>query len=65
MGFGEKPLFIKVSFIMVIVGLFLDLIGFATAYWTKYGRYHAGLWSYSSWAALPSKFDILNCLRRN
>ncbi|XP_060555718.1 uncharacterized protein LOC132716451 isoform X7 [Ruditapes philippinarum] len=57
MGFNEKPVLIKVTFILSIVGLLLDLIGFVTEYWSKYGYSHSGLWSYSGYTNLPSWFE--------
>jgi hypothetical protein len=59
MGFNEKTALIKVTFILSVVGLLLDLIGFVTEYWSKYGYSHSGLWSYSGYTNLPSKFDTL------
>ncbi|KAK3087051.1 hypothetical protein FSP39_001003 [Pinctada imbricata] len=48
MGFGDISLLVKISFIAIIVGFIVNLIGFASPYWTSYsivaGRYHAGLW---------------------
>ncbi|XP_053382970.1 uncharacterized protein LOC123540326 isoform X7 [Mercenaria mercenaria] len=55
MGFNETPLLVKVSFIMTSVGFLFHLIGFASEYWQKYGRFHSGLWPNSS--NLPSWFE--------
>ena len=48
MGFNEASLLVKVTLVMLGVGLLLDLIGFASDYWSSYdGGFfviHNGLW---------------------
>ena len=52
MGFNEASLMLKISLVMVGLGMLFHLIGFASEYWTSYdvGFYtsHYGLWSFGS-----------------
>ena len=66
MAFGEASLFVKLFLILGAVGLLLDLIGFATSYWTAYetllGTAHYGLWKggYAELLNPPCKYSYIN-----
>ncbi|XP_052761373.1 uncharacterized protein LOC128204072 isoform X5 [Mya arenaria] len=43
-GFNTASTMIKVVFILSILGVILQLVGFATPYWNNYPSSHRGLW---------------------
>lgn len=43
-GFNNAPTIIKAVFVLSILGVVVDLVGFATVSWRSFGYYTEGLW---------------------
>ncbi|XP_052236344.1 uncharacterized protein LOC127848086 isoform X5 [Dreissena polymorpha] len=61
-GFQAASTALKATLILVIVGVVLQLIGFATSSWIAWYNWSAGLWSYANepgWLKATQAFEVL------